>query len=285
MKPISKLLDKLADNRRRYENLKVFIGTKRGQSFVNNLYKDHLNNLYVRYQVPKNAQVKTLNQVLYVLCEIGLATKQYKFGGKYTYTITKSVPTTKPTKTTRLKIQSRLNKRQLYEIERRRFKRLGLAAKLHAYEEHKMKRFETKWKLPTEEQINQDIFSEELRCQTNTSKYIHREYVRNFISRLYSNLYTEKERNKYFGLYKTERYYRLFGLYQNTSSKERYYEKEMEPNTVGYPFIYRTAAPFQRLVERLRRVPESIKRHGGDLPLELRLYDKYGKFIASVGCE
>jgi len=272
MKSINMILQKCADRHNKYKILLKFLETKRGKSFVNSLYTASLPELYKRFQVPRAVRILNINEIHYALFKLNLAEQKYKTGGKYQYTVKKDI--VKPNVVCMQKKpigRYLLSKKEFNEIESRRPKKWGLAAKMHAYEEHKMLRYEKRNKFPEEKEIKLDLFPSEIEGSIRTSRFLHREYVRNFLSKVYCNTIRK------------EYYYRLFGVYENNATN-RVYEKEMDPMVVGYPFTpYYDEAPIIRLHERLRKTASSVKQRDTEC-LEVKLYNKYGKFIASARC-
>ena len=255
MKDIKSLLNKIKKEEKIIEKIAIFLKTKRGQGFVSKLYTQPFVQLCRIYNAPKFIQLysnSTYNRNL-VLAAI----KKYNISiPSYTNTIVYT--------NTWSKTPVRLTKKEAKEMNARRPKKLGFAARMHAYEEHKLKKFENKH-IPTERDLKQDLFSEELKSQINTQLYIHREYVRNFLSRVYCK--TEKR----------EPFYRLFMVYENTVTNG-IYEKEGDPYIVGYPFCKcNEQTPMDTLKNILRERAKTVR---DKTCLELKLYNKYGILLA-----
>lgn len=257
MKDIKTLLHNIEVQEKTVEKIGIFLKTKRGQTFVNKLHTMSLKELCDRYDAPKflrlykNSDRKNKNL-------IKAAIKEYQV----------NIPVYKPLiqeKTIRVKYPIRLTRKELREIDARRPKKLGFAARMHAYEEHKLKKFENN--LPTKEAVKQDIFSKELEAQINTQLYIRREYIRNFLSRVY------------YKVNKRESFYRLFMVYENKAIPGKIYEKEGDPYVVGYPFAScNEKTSIETLKNILRQRAKTIRDKEC---IELKLYTKYGILLAS----
>lgn len=267
MKTIKEALQNLKNLEEQQEALCKFLGTKRGKMFVNSVSFYTLKDLYKRFEVPKRARVKSIHTVYNCLVNCGLATKAYHVGGFYTYSIKRDVTNEVKFDSNRQKYALFLTKKDHAKIERLKPKKLGSAAYLHRYEEHKMSRFEKKRKFPT----GNDIFQTELDATINASREIYREYVRNFLSRVYCKKYNR------------EYFYKVYGVYENKHNNT-VYEREMTPSVVGYPFTpYKTEGNLERLKERLRATSRSVQKRDSECK-EVKLYNKYGRLIASCSC-
>ena len=228
-----------------------FLKTKKGTLFVSKLYTAPLKELCDRYEAPKYLRLYKNDRKDKNLIKAAIT--------KYNITIPGYKPVITGTATI-VKLPVRLTKKEIREIEAKRPKKMGRAALMHALEEHKMKKFENSHKLP-----EQDLFAEEFKAQIKTQLYIHREYVRNFISRAYYNVD------------KREPFYRLFLVYENKATGGTY-EKEGDPYVVGYPFCTCTErTPLEKLKDILRNRAKTIR---DSECLELKLYTKYGNLLA-----
>lgn len=261
MKDIKNLLKKIEIEEKTIENIGKFLKTKRGQQFVSNLHTAPLRDLCLRYHTPKflrlyTNDVKNKNLII-------AAIKKYDI----TIPITTPVEIRPPIK---VKCKIRLTKKELTEIDARRPRKMGFAALMHAYEEHKVQRFITKHPTPTERELKQDLFPEEITTTRGTQLWLYREYTRNFLCKVYANVE------------KRERYYRLFCIYDNKIAKGKIYEKEGDPMVVGYPFTrYDEKTPIDTLKQILRDRAKIVAKKDPDVK-ELRLFTKYGTLIASV---
>lgn len=256
MKDIKSLLNKIEVEEKTVEKIGTFLKTKKGQTVVSKLYIMSLKELCDRYDAPKFLRLYKNDRKDKNL--IKAAIKKYKV----------NIPVYKPLiqeKTIRVKCPVRLTRKELREIDARRPKKLGFAARMHAYEEHKLKKFENN--LPTKEAVKQDIFSKELEAQINTQLYIRREYIRNFLSRVY------------YKVNKRESFYRLFMVYENKAIPGKIYEKEGDPYIVGYPFANCNERTSVEMLKNILR--QRVKTIRDKECLELKLYNKYGMFIAS----
>lgn len=256
MKDIKSLLNKIEVEEKTVEKIGTFLKTKKGQTVVSKLYIMSLKELCDRYDAPKFLRLHKNDRKDKNL--IKAAIKKYKV----------NIPVYKPLiqeKTIRVKCPVRLTRKELREIDARRPKKLGFAARMHAYEEHKLKKFENN--LPTKEAVKQDIFSKELEAQINTQLYIRREYIRNFLSRVY------------YKVNKRESFYRLFMVYENKAIPGKIYEKEGDPYVVGYPFAScNEKTSIETLKNILRQRAKTIRDKEC---IELKLYTKYGILLAS----
>lgn len=256
MKDIKSVLNKIEKEEKTIEKIALFLKTKRGRGFVSKLYTQPFVQLCRIYNAPKFMQLysnSTYNKNL-VLAAI----KKYNISiPSYTNTIVYT--------NTWSKTPVRLTKKEAKEMNARRPKKLGFAARMHAYEEHKLKKFENN--LPTKEAIKQDIFSKELEAQINTQLYIRREYIRNFLSRVYCKVN------------KKESFYRLFMVYENKAIPGKIYEKEGDPYVVGYPFANCNEKTSMETLKNILRQRAKIIRDKECV--ELKLYTKYGILLAS----
>lgn len=258
MKDIKSLLHKIDIEEKTIEKIGIFLKTKRGKKFVSKLYSMPLRDLCRTYQAPKfvrlyKADWKNTNL-------IKAAIKKYNV----------SIPAYSPPEICvpeRIKVPVFLTKKEMREIDARRPKKLGFAARIHAYEEQKMAKFKAKY-IPTEDAVNQDIFAEELKSQIKTQLYIHREYVRNFLSRAY------------YSVEKREPFYRLFLVFNNKAIPGTVYEVEGDPYVVGYPFCTCTEKTPMEILKNILR--ERAKTLRNKECLELKLYNKYGILLACV---
>ena len=257
MKSIKELLNKIEVEGKTIEKIGTFLKTKKGQTVVSKLYTASLKELCDRYNAPKFLRLYKNDRKDKNL--IKAAIKKYEI----------SIPVYKPLKqekTTRAKGPVLLTRKELREIDARRPKKLGFAARMHAYEEHKLKKFENKY-LPKKEDVKQDIFSKELEVQINTQIYIRRQYICNFLSRVYYNVH------------KREPFYRVFMIYENKALPGRIYEKEGDPYVIGYPFANCNERTSVEILKNILR--QRAKTIRDKECLELKLYNKYGMFIAS----
>lgn len=256
MRTITELLHKIEVQEKTVEKIGIFLKTKKGQMFVSKLYTMSLKELCDRYNAPRFLRLYKSDRKNKNL--IKAAIKKYQV----------NIPVYKPLiqeKTIRVKCPVRLTRKELREIDARRPKKLGFAARMHAYEEHKLKKFENN--LPTKEAVKQDIFSKELEAQINTQLYIRREYIRNFLSRVY------------YKVNKRESFYRLFMVYENKVIPGKIYEKEGDPYVVGYPFANcNEKTSIETLKNILRQRAKTIRDKEC---VELKLYTKYGILLAS----
>lgn len=262
MKDIKSLLNKIEVEKKTIEKIGKFLKTKRGQKIVSCIHTAPLKDLCNRYQAPKFLRLyidDTKNKNLIIA-----AIKKYNVPIPEISIRTISPPEKK-------KCQIRLTKKELSEIAARHpHKKMGFAALMHAYEEHKIERFVAKHPTPTERELREDLFPEEITTTRETQLWLYREYTRNFLCKVYA------------GTEKRERYYRLFCIYDNQIAKGKIYEKEGDPMVVGYPFTRcDEKTPIDTLKQILRDRAKLVAKKDPDVK-ELRLFTKYGTLIASV---
>lgn len=261
MKDIKSLLKHIENQEKTIEKIGKFLKTKRGQQFVSKLYTAPLKDLCNRYQAPKFLRIYTNDRKNRNLIIAAIK--------KYDVPIPKA-RTMEIIPIKREKHQIRLTKEELTKIAARHPKKMGFAALMHAYEEHKMERFVAKHPTLTERELREDLFPEEITTTRGTQLWLYREYTRNFLCKVYGK--TEKR----------EHYYRLFCIYDNNTIKGKIYEKEGDPMVVGYPFTqYDERTPIDILKRVLRDRAKIVIKRDPDIK-ELRLFNKYGKLIASV---
>ena len=270
MKTIKEYLKHIENVECTVDKIGNFLKTKRGMLFVSKLHTAPLNELCKRYDVPGFVRFSRNSTINYNLIRSAIN----KAG----------IQLPKPTKKVALEAPEYV-KTPLYMTSKELKaynkvhspRKMGFAALMHALEEHKMKKFEDKcpW-LFRENIIKGDLFSDELTAQRNTQLFLYREYVRNFLSGAYCN--TPKR----------EYFYRLFLVKENKSefAKNKFYEVEGDPMIVGYPFTMCTEnTNIDILREILYSRTKTIKAKGGELPIELKLYNKYGKLVAQTKLE
>lgn len=265
MKTIKELLNKIEIQEKTIEKIGAFLKTKRGQTFVTKLNTASLRELCSRYSAPKFIMLygndkKDKNLVRAAIKKYNITIPEYR-----------PIPMT-PIK--RTKIQICLTPKEMKYMNAQRPKKMGFAALMHALEEHKVNKFRATcdW-LFKDSSIRGDLFSDEMLAQQKTQLFLYREYTRNFLAKAYSNV----ENKEYF--------YRLFLVKENKSdlAEHKIYEVEGDPMVVGYPFTMCTEHTSIDIIrEILYSRVKAIRARGGELPLELKLYNKYGKLIAST---
>ena len=267
MKTITEHLNKIKIQDETIEKMGVFLKTKRGQQFVTKLNTASLKELCARYQAPK----------FMMLCNNDRKDKNLIRAAikKYNVPVPEYAPSCMiPRSLNKTKVPVRLTPEEIKKMNATRPKKMGFAALMHALEEHKVEKFKTRcpW-LFRDDKIRGDLFSDEMYAQQKTQLYLYREYTRNFLAKAYSHV----ENREYF--------YRLFLVKQNKSNfaEHKIYEVEGDPMVVGYPFTMCTENTSIDIIrEILYSRVKAIRARGGELPLELKLYNKYGKLIAST---
>lgn len=277
-KSITTILDISATREREIQKIKKFFTTKRGKVFVSKIHTASIKELCDRYDAPKcirNIEKNKIN-LFSVLYTLNMADREYYRNGRYKYTIRKEPQINlfggnKLEKTKQIKLT--IKERKIYN-KAHSPRKMGFAALMHALEEHKVNKFRATcdW-IFKDSSIRGDLFSDEMLAQQNTQLSLYREYTRNFLAKAYSGV----ENREYF--------YRLFLVKENKSNlaEHKIYEVEGDPMVVGYPFTMCTENTSIDIIrEILYSRAKTIRARGGELPLELKLYNKYGKLIATV---
>lgn len=261
MKDIKSALNKLDTETKTIEKIGRFLKTKRGQIVVSRLHTASLKDLCLQHQAPKFLRLytnDTKNKNLIIA-----AIKKYNISVPITTSVKIETPKM-------IKYKTRLTRKELAEINAHGPRKMGFAALMHAYEEHKVQKFIAKHPIPTEKDLKQDLFPEEITTTRNTQLWLYREYTRNFLCKVYKGIKTR------------ERYYRLFCIYDNNSVKGKIYEKEGDPFIVGYPFTRcNEKTSIDTLKQILRDRAKIVVKKDPEIK-ELRLFTKFGKLIASV---
>lgn len=271
MKDIKSLLNKLDVEEKTLEKIGVFLKTKRGQMFVSKLHNMSLKELCQRYDAPKfirlyNNDIKNKNLILAAIKKFNVNIPVYKPIKQY-------VPK-------RMKHSVFLTKEEIRKIDARRPSiKMGFAARMHAIEEYKMNKFIAKHPAPTERELAEDLFPEELKAGYENMLYIHREYVRNSLCKKYAKT-TPKET-----------FFRIFTVLSVTEDPATgrkhdpvISEVEGNPYTIGYPFAHLDAkTPAEVLHEILARTATTV--HSADKnAIKVKLYNKYGGLIDTCKC-
>lgn len=257
-KSITARLNKLNKDDKLYKNLCKYITTKKGIKLVSMLHRMPIRTLCSRYDAPKELLKHGSNTIIMNLINASIRETNVKIAEMPK--ITREAPVI-------IKHKTHLTREELRKIvAQNKPKRLGFAALMHALEEHKMDKFKVKNPGPTERELKEDLFPEELSLTYKTQLWIHREYVRNFLCRAYGNKDIR------------EPYYRLFMVYNNN----KLYEKEGDPLVVGYPFAgCNEFTDLEKIKNVLRSRAKNIAQKDKEC-IELKVYTKYGKFIASA---
>lgn len=261
-KSITENLNKIELIENTVEKIGKFLKTKRGTSFVSKLHTAPFRELCRRYNVPKFMLLYSNDTINLNL--VKAAIKKYDI----------QLPTR--TKTTRLEapkqpktaIKLTAEEHKTYNKAHSPSK-MGFAALMHAYEEHKMKKFEKLHPAPTERELKEDLFPEELLRAWDTMMTIHREYVRNMLCDTYYN--------KGLPIFCKNRddFYKLYVVYNK-------YEKEGDPYVVGYPFTDTRVWNQYTLIDKVKeKLQIKANYYCADSDaIGLRVYNKYGIPIA-----
>lgn len=268
---IKSALNRLNIEEKTLEKIGIFLKTKRGQKFVSKLHTMPLKDLCSLHQAPNFLRLyknDMRNKNLIVA-----AIKKYNVSIPVYHSIEYDVPP-------RVKHPVFLTKEEIRKINARRpSKKLGLAARMHAYEEHMMNKFIAKHPAPTDKELAEDLFPEELKAGYKNMLYIRREYVRNLLCERYCKT-TPKEV-----------FYRVFTVLSVTEDPATgrkhepvISEVEGNPHIIGYPFAHLDkTTPDEVLSDILARVAK--KAHSADKQaIKVKLYNKYGTLLASCEC-
>lgn len=241
-----------------------FIRTERGISFVNALHTAPLRELCRRFGAPKfmlsfDSDTINLNLIEAAIKEKGTVTQRH--------TRKRSYEPIKHVKTAFKLTNEELKK---YNIANRP-RKMGFAALMHAYEEHKMAKFEKKHPAPTEKELAEDLFPEELKAGWNTMMNIHREYVRNMLCKIYAK--TEKK----------ERDYRVFKVLSITIDPATGQEHKPVVSEVELdrPFLGSLSTSKKDIALRLKALAHDV-REGDSNCVRVKLYKKTGEPVRSV---
>lgn len=271
MKDIKSALNDIKRCDDTFKKICKFIKTKRGLQFVSKLHSMPYYTLCKMYQVPAccreyNNSRKDKNMILSAIKEVNLTipkvhTAEFEFvnPGKFPVYLTK---------------------KELRKINSHKpSKKMGFAERMHAYEEQKMKKFIAKHPAPTEEELAQDLFPKELIAGYNNMLYIRREYVRNFLCKVYA------------GTTPKEEFYRMFtvlSITEDPATGKKHdavvSEVETDPNIVGKPFAgLDEKASNETLRDILARMATIV--HNADKnAIKVKLYNKYGSLLHSCKC-
>lgn len=271
MKDIKSALKKVKNEEKIAEKIAIFIKTKRGTAFVSKLHTASVKELCRNLQAPKfmslySNDTKNKNVILAVMKKHGITVPKARI-------IKLDVPK-------RVKYPIYLTKEEIGKIDAHRpKKKLGFAARMHAYEEYMMDKFKKKHPAPTEKELAEDLFPEELKAGYDNMLYIRREYVRNELCRRYA------------GTTPKEDFYRVFTVLSVTKDPATEKEhkpviSEVEPNSyvVGKPFVgYDKNTDINMLHNCLLRTAEAIHKADKNA-IKVKLYNKYGDLVDSCEC-
>lgn len=246
------------------EKIGKFIRTKRGISFVNALHTAPFRELCRRFNAPKFMLSFDSDTVNLNLVEAAV-NKQ----GTIIHRKTRK-PVSEPINS--IKTDIRLTNEELKKYNKANHPRkMGFAALMHAYEEHKMAKFEKKHPAPTERELAEDLFPEELKAGWRTMMNIHREYVRNMLCKIYAK--TEKK----------ERDYRVFKVLSITKDPATGQEHKPVVSEVELdrPFLGSLSTSKKDIALRLKALAHDV-REGDSNCIRVKLYKKTGEYIRSV---
>ena len=267
MKDIKSALKMIENQENIVRKIAIFLKTKRGQQFVKKLHTIPLRDLCRIYQAPsfirlfKN-DLKNKNLII-------AAIKQYDI----------PIPVYKPIQIgsfERVKYPVYLTKAELAKIDARRPKKMGFAALMHAYEEHMMNKFIKTHPAPTERELAEDLFPEELKAGYDNVLFIHREYVRNLLCERYANRINK------------DNYFRIFKVLSISSDLATGKKHEPVISEVEYTDCYAfTNSPknteYTILHDKLKKIAAIAHKNDSNV-IKVKLYNKYGVFIDSCNC-
>lgn len=179
MKDIKTLLNKIEKEEKTVEKIAIFLKTKRGQKFVSKIYTQPLAQLCKMYNAPGFMQMYkssrwNRNLIFAAIKKYNVTIPSYTDTAVYINTWSKT--------------PVRLTKKETKEMNARRPKKLGFAAQMHAYEEYACEKFKKKHPAPTEKELKEDLFPEELKRAWETMMDTQREYIRKVIVSKYHKL-------------------------------------------------------------------------------------------------
>ena len=265
MKTIKEHLNNIEKQEKTVDKIARFLKTVRGQRFVSKLHTAPFRELCSRFEVPKfiiyykNRDTWNMNLILAAM-------------RKYEITIDTPKPSSAeivPIK--REKIQIMLTKKELAEFEAKRPRKMGFAALMHAYEEHKMQKFEKKNPAPTEKELKEDLFPEELLAGYRNMLYVRREYIRDMLSKKYGKV--ERSRP----------YFRVFKVLSITTDPAtgNTHDPVVSEVELDRKFVGDRKTPKDNVATRLRAM--ALSEFDADSNCKkVKLYNKYGKLLRSV---
>lgn len=164
-----------------------------------------------------------------------------------------------------IKYKIYLNKKQLKDINKKNtIKRgIGQAALLHGYETNKINKWKKKHPKPTELQLAQDLFPEELILGWQASYDIALENIRNILAIKYCN---KKQK-------KLKMWYDV-AIMKNKTTGKLYNHFNYDPTCTGY-IPQTNKCSEEELYKKLRNKFLRIKKYGNNI-IKIKLYDSVG---------
>jgi hypothetical protein len=265
---IKSALKKIDFEEKTIEKIGIFLKTKRGQTFVSKLHTASFKELCERFQAPSflrlyRSDMKNKNMVLAAI-------------KKYNVSTPKSQIVQTEYEITRTKCPVFLTKDEIRKIDSRRpKKKMGFAELMHAYEESMMNRFIKKHPAPTERELAEDLFPEELKAGYDNMLYIHREYVRNFLCKAYCHTMPK------------ESFYRIFKVLSitedpATGKKHSPVISEVEGDSMAYSHLDEKT-PTEILHELVENLAKTVRNADKNV-INVKIYNKYGALIDSKRC-
>ena len=269
MKDIKSALKKIDIEEKTIEKIAKFLKTKKGMQFVSNIHTASMKELQIRYNAPKFILLhkddnRNKNLVLAAMKKYNITAPKYN-----------PIKFSKPVKT---KYQIYLTKEQYSNINTKYLKKkMGFAALMHAYEEYMMSKFIAKHPAPTERELAEDLFPEELKAGYNNILYIRREYVRNLLCKKYAKT-TPKET-----------FFRIFTVLSVTKdpATERKHEPVIsEVEAVDcYAFTNLNKNTDKTTIEEKLKRQAKAAYQADKHAIKVKLYDKYGNLIGECNCK
>lgn len=245
------------------KKIQKFLTTKKGQTLVSKLHTAPLRELCRRYDcqfmlIYRNDR-KVMNCIKSSIQKLSIVP-----------TVQSRTQSTCEVK--RIKHQIYLSRPQIAEIVARTTpKKFGFAALMHAYEEHKMDKFKKKHPGPTERDLKEDLFPDELVAGYNNMLAIRREHVRNMLCKKYAKT---KVREQYFRVFK------VLSVTKDPATGREHKpvisEVELDDYISGNQYTSK-----KDIAIKLKMIADRVRKSDGQT-IKVKLYNKYGKLLRTV---
>jgi hypothetical protein len=148
---------------------------------------------------------------------------------------------------------------------------------MHAYEEHKMDKFKKKHPGPTERDLKEDLFPDELVAGDNNMLSIHREHVRIMLCKKYAKT---KVREQYFRVFK------VLSVTKDPATERKHEPVISEVEAVDcYAFTHLNKNTDKTTIkEKLKRQAKAAYQ-ADKHAIKVKLYNKYGNLIGECNCK
>ena len=261
-KSIKARLNKLEREEKTIKKIDKFLTTKRGVKFVSMLHRMPLRELCkyhnAQFMLIYDSDTRNLNLIKSSIRKNNIVVPT-------THTTAREAPA-------RIKHLTYLTRSQIAKINAQKKPiKMGFAALMHAYEEHKMDKFKRKHPGPTERELKEDLFPDELVAGYNNMLYIHREHVRNMLCEKYAKTPTH------------ERYFRVFKVLSVTKDPAtgREHKPVISEVELDRPFLGNQFTSKKDIATRLKMLADAA--HSADSQvIKVKLYTKYGILVRSV---